>query len=76
MIKNKIEKLLLSTLPPNTDLKREKKLITNGFLDSFSILVLIANIEQEFKIKIDMEKFTTRNFESMKSIEQYIKKNL
>ena len=36
MIKNKIEKLLLSTLPPYTDLKREKKLITNGFLDSFS----------------------------------------
>ena len=58
----------------NIDFKKNKKLVTNGYLDSFSVLLLISKIEQTFKIKIKLEKFDINLFNSVSSIKKLITK--
>ena len=46
MIEKKIIKILKSIIKNNIDFKKNKKLVTDGYLDSFSVLLLISKIEQ------------------------------
>ena len=71
-IKNKAKQILLPIIPPDTNLDQEVSLISDGILDSFSVLVFIAKIENEFSIEIDMENFETQNFQSLDSITNFI----
>ena len=75
MIEKKIIKILKSIIKKNNiDFKKNKKLVTNGYLDSFSVLLLISKIEQTFKIKIKLEKFDINLFNSVSSIKKLITK--
>lgn len=48
-------------------------LIVAGVLDSFSMMKLISFIESDLGIKIDMEKLTPENFNSIEKIANFIK---
>ncbi len=74
MIEKKIIKILKSIIKNNIDFKKNKKLVTDGYLDSFSVLLLISKIEQTFKIKIKLEKFDINLFNSVSSIKKLITK--
>ena len=74
MIEKKIIKILKSIIKSNIDFKKNKKLVTDGYLDSFSVLLLISKIEQTFKIKIKLEKFDINLFNSVSSIKKLITK--
>ncbi len=74
MIEKKIIKILKSIIKNNVDFKKNKKLVTDGYLDSFSVLLLISKIEQTFKIKIKLEKFDINLFNSVSSIKKLITK--
>lgn len=74
MIEKKIIEILNSIIKNNIDLKKNKKLVTDGHLDSFSVLLLISKIEQTFKIKIKLEKFDINYFNSVVSIKKLISK--
>jgi len=74
MIEKKIIKILKSIIKNNVDFKKNKKLVTDGYLDSFSVLLLISKIEQTFKIKIKLDKFDINLFNSVSSIKKLITK--
>ena len=76
MINTKVEKILKKVLPSETDLHKIADYIEEGILDSFSILILIAEIDKEFSIQIDMENFETSNFKNFKTIVAFISKTI
>lgn len=63
----KLSKLLLGKYP-NIDFNKEKKLIDDKILDSFSLVSLIADIEDEFNIEIPMEYISPQYFNSIEGI--------
>ena len=74
MIEKKIIKILKSIIKNKVDFKKNKKLVVEGYLDSFSVLLLISKIEQTFKIKIKLDKFDINLFNSVSSIKKLITK--
>lgn len=73
MIKQKIKNIINNIIPKKINLNDNKDLISNEILDSLSIMLLISEIEKEFKIKVNMSKFRLDNFRNIKSIEKFIK---
>lgn len=51
-----------------------ENLISNGVIDSFTMIKLISFIESEFGIKADMEELTPDNFNSVDTISEMINK--
>lgn len=74
MIEKKIIKILETVVKKKINYKKQKKLVSDGLLDSFSILLLISKIEQTFKITIKLEKFDINCFNSITSIKKLILK--
>lgn len=75
MIDRKIEQIIQEVSKNKRNFKKEKKLVSNGYLDSFSVLLLISRLEQQFKIKINMKYLDINNFESINLIKKIIKGN-
>ena len=73
-MENKIKKIILKTVSKKVTLKKDLNLIQSGLLDSFSILILIANLEKEFKIKISLKNFDIKNLSTITQIIKLIKK--
>ena len=71
-----VEKALDSSI--REMLTPESLLLENGMLDSFGLIHLIAEIEDEFSITVDVEDLTSQNFASVNNIvllvEGYMKK--
>ena len=74
MIEKKIKKILKASLPTNSKYKKNTNLILEGLLDSFSVILLISNLEKKINIKINLDKFDIKNFSSEERIIEYIKK--
>lgn len=50
------------------DLKQERYLVTDGYIDSFDIVTIIDRLEEEFDISIPVESMLPENFESVDAI--------
>jgi|TARA_B110000046_G_C13004034_1_gene403500 acyl carrier protein len=74
-MENKIKEIIKKTISRKINFKKDIDLIQSGFLDSFSVLVLIANLEKEFKIKISLKNFDIKSISTIKQIVKLIKKN-
>jgi len=61
-----MEKLLgiLSNVRPDIDFSKTNQLIDNGVLDSFDIVMLVGELNEEFGIKIGVENLVPENFNS------------
>ena len=59
---------ILNELRPDVDFENETGLIANGILDSFDIVSLIAEINDNFDIAISAEEITPENFNSAEAI--------
>ena len=61
-----MEKLytLLEDIRPDVDFRNITTLITDGFIDSFDIVTIIASIEDEFSVEIPVDSMMPENFES------------
>ena len=61
-----MEKLmeLLRTLKPEIDFETEKSLIDDGLLESFDVITLIAEIEDQFGVEIPAEEIVPENLNS------------
>ena len=46
---------LLSAIKPEIDFETEKELIDDGLLESFDVITLIAEIEDQFGIEVPAE---------------------
>ena len=55
---------LLTALKPEIDFERETELIDDGLLESFDVITLIAEIEDQFGIEVPAEEIVPENFNS------------
>lgn len=65
-----MEKLytLLEDIRPDVDFRNTNTLVTDGFIDSFDIVTIIASIEDEFSVEIPVDSMLPENFESAEAI--------
>ena len=71
-----MEKLIeiLKELRPDVDFENTNDLVDGRYLDSLTILSLIAEIEDEFDVEIPAVEIIPSNFNSVKSIWALIEK--
>ena len=58
---------LLASLKPEIDFETEKELIDDGLLESFDVITLIAELEDQFEVEIP-EEIVPENFNSAEGI--------
>lgn len=65
---------ILSELRPEVDFEAETNLIDDGILDSFDMVALVTEINEEFDVRIGIENLVPENFNSVDSIMRLIEK--
>lgn len=73
-MENKIIEIL-SGLRPEFDFTQSSDFIEDGYLDSFDVVSLVSELEENFGILIDGEEIVPENFASVKSIETLVNKS-
>ncbi|MDU5377681.1 MULTISPECIES: acyl carrier protein [Peptoniphilaceae] len=73
-INDRVKKILTNTIDgiDINNLTNSEQLITTGYIDSFDIIRLMEYFENEFCIKIDIEKVTLADFETVESMSNLI----
>ena len=66
-----IEEILIE-LHPEIDFSKEKELIDDGILDSFDIITLVGELNNNFSVAIGVDDLTPENFNSVESIHNLI----
>lgn len=64
---------ILQELNPYEEITEDTELIESGILDSMSILVLVTELEEEYKIIIDEKLVVPERFVSVKAIAALLK---
>lgn len=59
---------IIQEIIPTVDLQIEKRLVTDGYIDSFDIVSLIDKLEEELGVSIPVESMIPENFESVDTI--------
>lgn len=70
------EKLLalLEDVRPDVDFEKEKLLIDGSVLDSFDIITIVQEMNEEFDIDIDVEELEPYNFNTIEAMMELIEK--
>ena len=65
-----MEKMLeiLKGVRPDVDFENEKQLIDGGVLDSFDIIAIVGEFDDEFGIDIDVADLEPENFNSVEAM--------
>lgn len=67
---------ILTDLRPEFDFAQEGiSFIEEGMIDSFDLVALVSDLEQQYGISIDGVDVVPENFESLEAIEKLIKKS-
>ena len=66
---------ILSELRPEFDFSEPVNFIEEGMLDSFDIVTLVSELEDNFDVLIDGEDVIPENFDSIESIMNIIQKS-
>lgn len=71
-----MDKLLeiLKNIRPDVDFENETELIDDGILDSFDVVSIISDIDDEFGVQIRINELEPENFNSVESIWALIQK--
>jgi acyl carrier protein len=59
---------ILRELHPETDFLKETRLVDDGVLASFDVVMLITRIEEEFDVVIPAKDIVPENFNSAKAL--------
>lgn len=65
---------ILEELRPDVDFENEKQLIADGILESFDIVALVGELNEEFDIEIKPNDLVPENFNSAEAMYALIKK--
>lgn len=65
---------ILSELRPEVDFEKEDRLIDNGVLDSFDLVSLIGEMNDEFEVEIDFDDIEPENFNSVQAMVKLIER--
>ena len=63
---------ILEEMRPDVDFANEKKLVTDGILDSFDIISLVSALNDEFDITIRPANLVPENFNSAEAMLELI----
>lgn len=66
---------ILGELRPEFDFKASADFIADGYLDSFDIVSLVAELEDRFDCLIDALDILPENFNTVESIVEIVRKN-
>lgn len=66
---------ILSDIRPEYDFSEDVNFVDEGMLDSFDVLTLVTDLEENFNIRIDGEDIVPENFESINAILGLISKS-
>lgn len=72
-MKEKVMEILMD-LRPDVDFENETKLIADGVLESFDIMSLVAELEEEFEVKIKPKDLVAENFNSVDAMVSMLQK--
>ncbi len=72
-MKEKLMKIL-KDLRADVDFEKEKKLIDDGILDSFDIVSLVSELNDEFDVEINVMDLEPENFNTVESMIELIQK--
>ena len=75
MIKSQLKKIIKKISNKKISISDDKDLIVSQVLDSLSIMILISEIEKQFKIKIKMSKFSINDCRNINNLVKFIKIN-
>ena len=75
MIKSKLKKIIKKISAKKINVSDSQDLIKSQALDSLSIMILISEIEKNFKIKIKISKFKLKDFRTINNLYKFIKNN-
>lgn len=67
---------ILSEMHPEVDFEKEDKLIDGGILDSFDIVSLISEIQDNFDVTLDASDILPENFNSAAALYALIDKKM
>lgn len=73
-MKNKIIEIL-NDIRPEFDFVVETNYISRGMLDSFDLISLISDLDEQFEVSIDGEDIIPENFETLEDIINVLIKN-
>lgn len=59
---------ILKGIRPDVDFENETELIDDGILDSFDVVSIISEIDNEFGVQIRITELDPENFNSVESI--------
>ena len=65
---------ILEEIKPGIDYESEGALISDGILESFEIVTLVARLNSEFDIEIEVKDIVPENFETVEAIDNLVKK--
>lgn len=65
---------ILQELHPEVDFENSESLIDSKILDSFDIITLISEINEEFDVKIPVDEIVPKNFNSAKALHALIER--
>ena len=66
---------ILTDLRPEFDFTQEVDFIEEGMLDSFDVVALVSELDNQFGISIDGVDILPENFSSVEAIEKLLRKN-
>jgi len=65
---------LLHSIKPDVDFENETQLIDGGILDSFDIISLVAQLNEEYDIDITVNDLVPENFNSASAMYEMIER--
>lgn len=65
---------ILKKIRPDVDFENEKTLIEDGILDSFDVVSIISELDDEFGVQIKITELDPENFNSAESIWALVQK--
>jgi len=70
------EKILeiLNEVRPDVDFENETELVSNNILESFDIVQIVAELDDEFDIEITPKDLVAENFNSLSALEELIER--
>jgi acyl carrier protein len=65
---------ILTDVRPDVDFMNEKKLIDDGIIDSFDIIAIVSELNEEFDVQIPIDELEPDNFNTVEAIYELILK--
>ena len=74
IIAERIRKFLVTQFPATKNVDNEDPLLKNGLIDSLGILEVVTFLEKEFGITVSDEELLPENFESNRSLSNFVQR--